>query len=97
MPRRLASEGVEAGILTERDSLPAPAGRSWLLMTSLPRPPSALLSLEDCGNKGLGLVATSELLPGRLLLSEAAILRVTVMGDQLSPGAPKDVSRQFSR
>ena len=66
-------------------------------MARLPMSPSALLSLEECGTKGLGLVATSELLPGQLLLSEAAILRVTVMGDQLSPGAAKDVSRQFSR
>ena len=66
-------------------------------MASLPMSPSALLSLEDCGTKGLGLVATSELLPGRLLISEPAILRVTLMGDSLSPGAAKDVSRQFSR
>ena len=67
------------------------------LMSTLPMSPSPLLSLVDCGTKGLGLVATSPLPPGLLLISEPAILRVTVMGDQLSPGAAKDVSRQFSR
>ena len=66
-------------------------------MSASPKSPTPLVSLEDCGTKGLGLVATSELLPGRLLISEAAILRVTLMGDSLSPGAAKDVSRQFSR
>ena len=66
-------------------------------MSTPPSSPTPLLSLEDCGTKGLGLVATSELVPGLLLISEPAILRVTLMGDQLSPGAAKDVSRQFSR
>ena len=66
-------------------------------MSASPKSPTPLVSLEDCGTKGLGLVATSELLPGRLLISEPAILRVTLMGDSLSPGAAKDVSRQFSR
>ena len=59
--------------------------------------PSTVLSLEECGNKGLGLVATSEIVPGALLISEPAILRVTLIGDDLSPGAGRDVSRQFSR
>ena len=62
-----------------------------------PAAPSPLFSLVPCGDKGLGLVAETDLGPGTLLVSEAAVLRVTLFNGDLSSGASKDVSRQFSR
>ena len=57
----------------------------------------SLFQLTSCGDKGAGLVAMEDIQPGTLLVSEAAILRVTLMNGDLSPGASKDVNRQFSR
>ena len=56
-----------------------------------------LFSLTQCGDKGLGLVALVDMEPGQMLISEPAILRVTLMNGDMSSGASKDVSRQFSR
>ena len=56
-----------------------------------------MFTLTQCGDKGLGLVALVDMEPGQMLISEPAILRVTLMNGDMSSGASKDVSRQFSR
>ena len=53
--------------------------------------------LTSYGDKGAGLVALVDIQPGTLLISEPAILRVTLINGDLSSGASKDVNRQFSR
>ena len=53
--------------------------------------------LTSYGDKGAGLVALVDIEPGTLLISEPAILRVTLINGDLSSGASKDVNRQFSR
>ena len=55
-----------------------------------------MFRLTECEGKGAGLVAEEDIPPGTLLVSEPAVLRVTIMDGDLSPGASKDVSRQFS-
>jgi len=52
--------------------------------------------LTSYGDKGAGLVALVDIQPGTLLISEPAILRVTLINGDLSSGASKDVNRQFS-
>ena len=56
----------------------------------------SMFVLTQCGDKGAGLVATTNIPPGTLLISEPAIMRVTLINGDLSSGASKDVSRQFS-
>ena len=55
-----------------------------------------MFRLTDLEGKGAGLVAVEDISPGTLLISEPPVLRVTIMDGDLSPGASKDVSRQFS-
>ena len=55
-----------------------------------------MFRLADLEGKGAGLVAVEDISPGTLLISEPPVLRVTIMDGDLSPGASKDVSRQFS-
>ena len=55
-----------------------------------------MFRLTDCGGKGCGLVASQDIPPGTLLISEAPVLTVTLMEGELSQAASKDVSRQFS-
>jgi len=55
-----------------------------------------MFALKQFAEKGAGLVALVDIQPGELLISEPSILRVTLINGDLSPGAGKDVSRQFS-
>ena len=43
-----------------------------------------------------GLCCVQDIPPGTLLISEPPVLTVTLMDGELSQGASKDVSRQFS-
>jgi len=54
-----------------------------------------MFNLVKVGGKGLGYVALQELDPGTLLISEAPVLVVMLLGGSLSPGAATDVTRQF--
>ena len=91
--------GEYTGVSLDSCQVAAASPPAALQHCSMPPPaaPSPLFSLVPCGDKGLGLVADTDLGPGTLLVSEAAVLRVTLFNGDLSSGASKDVSRQFSR
>ena len=91
--------GEYTGVSLDSCQVAAASSPAALQHCSMPPPaaPSPLFSLVPCGDKGLGLVVETDLGPGTLLVSEAAVLRVTLFNGDLSSGASKDVSRQFSR